>query len=116
MSKSGYIDNTPSIYNYPIQSFATADIIPISLAYTYWGAKHLDVRIINTVHDSVVADVADEDVEAYKQVVQEAWLDRTYAYLDRVYGVKMTIPLAVGWKAGAHWGEGQEIKFTKEYK
>jgi DNA polymerase-1 len=116
MSKSGYIDNTPSIYNYPIQSFATADIIPISLAYTYWGARHLDVRIINTVHDSVVADVADEDVEAYKQVVQEAWLDRTYQYLDKVYGVKMTIPLAVGWKAGAHWGEGQEIKYTKEYE
>ncbi len=115
MSKSGYIDNTPSIYNYPIQSFATADIIPISLAYTYWGARHLDVRIINTVHDSVVADVADEDVEAYKQVVQEAWLDRTYEFLRVVYGIRMTIPLAAGWKAGTHWGEGKEIKFTKAY-
>lgn len=117
MSPSGYIDNTPSIFNYPVQSFATADIIPISLAYTYWGAKDLDVRIINTVHDSVVADVAEEDVEKYKEVVKDAWLDKTYAYLDKVYGIKMTVPLAVGMKIATHWADTKnELKFTKEYK
>ena len=116
MSRSGYIDNTPSIYNYPIQSFATADIIPISLVYTYWGAQHMDARIINTVHDSIVVDVAEECVEELKYVVKDAWLDKTYEFLDKVYGVRMTIPLAAGWKAGTHWGEGKEIKFTKEYK
>ncbi len=115
MSSSGYIENTPSIFNYGIQSFATADIIPVSLAYTYWGARHLDVRVINTIHDSVLADVADEDQEAYKEIVKDAWLDKTYKFLDVVYGVKMTVPLAVGWKAGTHWGEGQEQKYTKEY-
>lgn len=116
MSPSGYIENTPSIFNYPVQSFATADIVPVSLVYTYWGAKHLDVSLINTVHDSIVADCNVDDVEAFKEVVKEAWLDKTYEYLDKVYGVRMTIPLAAGWKAGTHWGEGKEIKFTKEYK
>ena len=115
MSHSGYIENTPSIYNFPIQSFATADIIPVSLVYTYWGAKHLDVSLINTVHDSIVADCNVEDIEAFKDVVKDAWLDKTYEYLDKVYGVRMTIPLQAGWKAGTHWGEGKEIKFTKEY-
>lgn len=111
-----YITNTPSIFNYPVQSFATADIVPISLAYTYWGAKNLDVRIINTVHDSVVADVANEDVEKYKEVVKDAWLDKTYAYLDRVYGIKMKVPLAVGMKIATHWADTKnELKFTKEY-
>jgi DNA polymerase I-like protein with 3'-5' exonuclease and polymerase domains len=109
---TAYITNTPSIFNYPIQSFATADIIPISLVYTYWGAKHLDAVLINTVHDSVVADVADEDIEAYKEVVRDAWLARTYNYLERVYGVKMTVPLAVGVKIARHWGDTkEELKF-----
>ncbi len=117
MSHSGYIENTPSIFNYPVQSFATADIIPISLAYTYWGTRELDVRIINTIHDSVLADVANEDVEAYKEVVKDAWLDRTYKYLDAVYGIKMTVPLAVGMKIAPHWGDTKnELKFTKAYE
>ncbi len=117
MSPSGYIDNTPSIFNYGIQSFATADIIPVSLAYTYWGTRDLDVRIINTIHDSVLADVANEDVEAYKEVVKDAWLDKTYKYLDQVYGIKMTVPLAVGMKIATHWADTKnELKFTKEYE
>ena len=111
--KKQYITNTPSIFNYPVQSFATADIIPISLVYTYWGAKGLDAVLINTVHDSVVADVADEDIEAYKAVVKDAWLTRTYNYLERVYGVTMRVPLAVGVKIARHWGDTkQELKFS----
>ena len=113
MSKSGYIDNTPSIYNYAIQSLATADIVPISLVYTYWGTRHLDVRIINTVHDSVVADVADYDVEAYRAVVEDAWLDKTYEYTEKVYGMKWMIPLGVEMKAGTHWGEGKSHKLSR---
>ncbi len=107
-----YITNTPSIYNYGIQSFATADIIPISLVYTYWGSRHLDARIINTVHDSVLADVADEDIAAYKEVVKDAWLARTYKFLEVVYGVKMTVPLGIGMKIAKHWDDTkEELKF-----
>lgn len=111
----GYITNTPSIFNYPVQSFATADIIPISLVYTYWGAKDLDVVLVNTVHDSVVADVANEDIEAYKEVVKDAWLAKTYRYLENVYGVTMKVPLAVGMKIAKHWGDTKnELKFTSK--
>lgn len=114
MSHDGYIDNTPSIFNYPVQSFATADIIPVSLAYTFWGAKDLDVKIVNTVHDSVVADVDEDDVEAYREVVKDAWLDKTYAYLEKVYGITMAVPLAIEMKASTHWGDTKDsFKFTK---
>jgi DNA polymerase I-like protein with 3'-5' exonuclease and polymerase domains len=117
MSKSGYIDNTPSIYNYQIQSFATADIIPISLVYTYWGIQHLDAKIINTVHDSVLIDIDEEQVAGLKDVVEWAWLDRTYEFLDKVYGVKMKIPLAANVKVATHWADTKiEDKLTKEYK
>ncbi len=110
-----YITNTPSIFNYPVQSFATADIIPISLVYTYWMSRDIDAVLINTVHDSVVADVANEDLEQYKEIVKDAWLDKTYAYLKAVYGITMRVPLAVGMKIALHWGDTKdELKFTSK--
>jgi len=115
MSRTGYIEGGNQVRNLPIQSFATADIIPISLVYTFWRARHsVDAKLVNTVHDSVVADVAAKDVDKYKELVVSCFLDDTYAYLDRVYGHKMFVPLGVGLTVGSHWGEGEESKFTRE--
>lgn len=117
MRDDGYITNTPSIFNYPIQSFATADIIPISLVYLYWEvrANGIDAILLNTVHDSVIADVAEKDLDRYRDLVVQCFLDRTYEYLDHVYGIQMYVPLGVGFKAGAHWGDGEELKFSYGY-
>lgn len=117
MSHDGYVPIKPSVYNYPIQSFATADIIPISLVYTFWEMKARGIRgkIVNTVHDSVVAEIHKDDVDKYHELVKECWLDKTYRYVDKVYGRKMWVPLGVGFKAGEHWGEGEEIKTSYGY-
>jgi DNA polymerase I-like protein with 3'-5' exonuclease and polymerase domains len=118
MRDGGYIQNTPSIFNYPVQSLATADIIPVSLVYTYWDvrAAGIDAHIVNTVHDSVIAEVSPESLDRYREVVVECFLDRTYEYLDAVYGIDLFVPLGVGFKAGEHWGEGEEQKFSYEYR
>lgn len=118
VSRTGYVEHTTEIYNLPIQSFATADVIPVSLAYTFWlaRARGLMVRITNTVHDSVLAEVAKVDVEAYRNVAKEAFLDRTYRYIDKVYNMEMDVPLGLGFTAGSHWGEGEEEKYSTPYK
>lgn len=114
MKRSGYIINTPSIFNYPVQSFATAEIIPVSVVYTFWEARArgLDVRLVNTIHDSVVAEVAEKDLDKYREVVVECFLDRTYEYLLTVYGVDLYVPLGVDFRAGTHWGTGEETKVS----
>jgi DNA polymerase-1 len=118
MSASGYITDTSSIFNYPVQSFATAEIIPVSVVYTFWEVRDrgLDVRLVNTIHDSVVAEVAEKDLDKYREVVVECFLDRTYEYLEAVYGFKMTVPLGVDFRAGTHWGDGAEIKVSYPHK
>lgn len=110
MTSSGYITNTPSIFNYPVQSGATADCIPVSMVYLYWEiqAQGLDALLVNTVHDSVIADVAKKDLDKYKATVVSCFLDKTYDYFDVVFGIEMYVPLGVGIKAGTHWGEGNE--------
>jgi len=115
MTPSGFVEGSNEVRNLPVQSFATADIIPVSLVFTFWNARHtVDAKLVNTVHDSVVAEVAQTDVDKYRQIVIESFLRDTYRYLDRVYGHRMYVPLGVGITVGTHWGEGDEFKYSEE--
>lgn len=117
VTASGYVEGANVVRNIPIQSFATADIIPVSLVYTFWGMREagIDGAIVNMIHDSVVAYISSVDVDKYRQIVVDSFLDKTYRYLDLVYGRKMVVPLGVGFKAGKFWGEGEELKFSHKY-
>jgi len=118
MTRSGYITNTPNIFNYSIQSLATADIIPVSLVYTYWAmrAEGIRGRIFNTIHDSLIAEIHRNDVDKFRKVVLSCFLARTYEFLSRVYGIEMNVPLGVWFTVGSHWGEGEEEKHSAPYK
>ena len=118
MGHDGYCPDAPNIFNYPVQSLATAEIIPISLTYLYWRGRLNEVRgkLINTIHDSGVALVHREDVAQYKQICQQAFFADTYYYLDKVYGLDFNVPLGLGFKAGEFWGEGDEDKFRQQYR
>ncbi|KKL10950.1 hypothetical protein LCGC14_2550700, partial [marine sediment metagenome] len=47
---SGYITNTTNIYNYPVQAFATVEIIPIALVCAWHRMAHMESFLVNTVH------------------------------------------------------------------
>lgn len=112
---TGYCRDKPSIFNYPVQNLATAEIIPISLTFLFWFCRleGIRVRFINTVHDSVIALVHKDDYAKYKTIAKRAFLGQTYDYLANVYGLHFKVPLGLGIKAGEHWGEGEEEKFTE---
>jgi DNA polymerase I-like protein with 3'-5' exonuclease and polymerase domains len=69
---------------------------------------------VNTVHDSVVAEVHKDYVEQYKALAVRAFLKDTPAYLKSVYGHDMFVPLGVGITTGSHWGEGEEESISAE--
>lgn len=115
----GYITNTPSIFNYPVQSFATADIIPLSLVILWHLTRGMKSFIVNTIHDSIIAEVEEDEIEVFKAHVKEAFAGQSlYQLLDRLYGVKFDVPLGAEIKVGPYWGakddtEAKEL-FTKE--
>ena len=115
MSRSGYIDNTTSIYNFPIQNFATAEIIPIALVHLWHRVKHLRVRLLNTIHDSVVADVHKEDVDAYKEQAKEALTSDVFRYLKELYDYEFVVPLGIGVKTARNWGVGKSEEIWNVY-
>ena len=54
---SGKISNFTQIKNYPVQSFATADIVPLILMYIEKQLEPYQSCVVNSVHDSIVVDV-----------------------------------------------------------
>lgn len=105
MSARGYIDNTTNISNYPIQGFATAEIIPIALAHFWHKSKHLRVAVFNTIHDSICARVHKDDVDEAKQVAKVTMTTDVYKFLRDVYDYDFTVPLGVGLKVAKCWGD-----------
>ena len=58
------------IKNYPVQAFATADIVPLILITIDNMLMPLKSCIVNTVHDSIVIDVHPDEVDMVLQVVE----------------------------------------------
>lgn len=108
MTRSGYIVNTTSIYNYPIQNLATAEIIPIALIYFWHRSRGMKLNILNTIHDSIIAKVHEDSVYLFNELAKQCLTTDVFNYLSKVYGYDFQIPLGVGIKCDKHWGQGKE--------
>lgn len=112
VSSSGYISNTSSIFNYPIQSFATADISQLSLLLVWHNIAGMDSFICNTVHDSGVLESPEQELDKVKEIVVNCYTEQIYGCLDSLYSYRFSTPLGVGIKIGKYWGEAaNEEKF-----
>lgn len=115
ISSSGYINCATSVYNYPIQGFATAEIIPIAVASFRQRIaeaedsgliKPGDIVILNTVHDSIICDIAASALDVWKDIARQAFTMDVYAYLRNVYNYDFDlVPLGVGMNYGTHWAD-----------
>lgn len=114
--KDGYIPEESNIYNYPIQSFATADIIPIAVTYLWHEMKRLEMQsfIVNTVHDSVIIERHPKEQEKLNELILSSFGTSCYNYLKEVYDVEFNVPLGCGIKCGSNWGTGKEVSYTLE--
>ena len=116
VTSSGYITNTPAIFNYPISSFATADISQLSLNLVWRDIGDMDSYICNTVHDSGIVESPKEELDKIKQIMVHCYTDKIYDVLSDLYGYSFSTPLGVGIKAGEVWGAGNEEKFENEQR
>jgi len=115
-SRSGYVTNGESICNYPIQSLATADIIPIAITRLWHELKahKTDTYIVNTIHDSIISELNPKETELYNTLAVKSFTEYVYFYLKQVYNLEFFIPLGVGIKIGDNWSEGEESTYELE--
>jgi DNA polymerase I-like protein with 3'-5' exonuclease and polymerase domains len=111
LTDSGYITNTTSIYNYPVQAFATAEIIPAAIIAAWHRSEGWEGRLVNTVHDSIIAEFPTADSEYWHELAQQCLIRDAYTIIERLYGVRLTVPLGAGVMIADHWGKGDETVY-----
>ena len=113
MNKKTHKPVGPQVYNYPVQNLATAEIVPIAIVSLYKRCKDLgiDVKFVNTVHDSIICYVHKNCIETFRQEAERAFTTDVYEHLDVMYGIEFDVPLGMEMVAGDHWNEGTETVY-----
>jgi DNA polymerase I-like protein with 3'-5' exonuclease and polymerase domains len=111
--RDGYVNVKSNVYNYPVQAFATAEIIPIAVTALWKRLRGCNgIRFVNTVHDSVILEVHPDFITMVKDEAVAAFGIDVYKYLEDVYGYEFTVPLGCGITVGTHWSEGAEESYN----
>ena len=102
------------IVNYPVQGFATADIVPCAIVRLRKSMKKakLNSLLILTVHDSVLLDIYPGELEIVRDMVVESLLGVIEELRNR-YEYEFTIPLEIELKAGSNWLETELVGVYK---
>jgi DNA polymerase I len=113
MMEDGFITNSTNICNYPVQYLATGEIVPIGVTILWHKMKALGMQsfLVNTVHDSAIAELCPGEEEQFRTLGQAAMTSDTYEYMEKVYGIRFNLPLGTGCEWGEHWSEGEEVKY-----
>lgn len=103
--KCGSISPT-QIANYPMQGFATGDIVPEvlgQLTKNLIASNMYGICLpINTVHDSILFDVRAEHVENVGKMIK-ATMESAPALVKKRFGVEIDLPLKVDVEYGRSW-------------
>lgn len=104
MSKTGWVEGSNQIANYPIQGLATGEMVPIALIHFWHYTRYMPVQLFNTVHDSIVSRVNKSvDKDELKKIIVQASTHDVFSFLNHVYDYEFTVPLGVGLKIGKAW-------------
>ena len=92
------------IKNYPVQGFATADIVPLACINIQELLEEHKTKslLINTVHDSIVADVFPGEERVVASCLNNGCLGVIQRMKD-MYGIDFNVPLDVELKVGSNW-------------
>ena len=105
---SGRVSHFTQIKNYPVQSFATADIVPIALLHIEKLLDSMHSCVVNTVHDSIVVDVHPDEEQRVIEVIQET--NRVLPDLIAIrWGLVFNVPLELEAKIGPNWLDTKDV-------
>jgi DNA polymerase-1 len=108
--RDGSVTYFTQIKNYPVQSFATADIVPLILntihsRLKWWKCKSC---VVNTVHDSIVIDVHPNEVQFILSIIKQVNEDMT-AIINTHFDIMLNVPLLLEAKIGDNWLDTKDV-------
>ena len=105
----------PAIKNYPVQGLG-ADIVALARVSLYNRLKRLrsedkqweEVKLVNTVHDSIIADMPEELVVPTAKLIEKVFEDLPSNF-RKMFGVEFNLPIRVEQEYGKDWGNMQKV-------
>ena len=104
----GKVSHFTQIKNYPVQSFATADVVPVVLLKIEKRLQDAQSCIVNTVHDSIVIDVHpdEENLVVYTlKSINSSLRD----IINTQFGINFNVPLQLDMKIGNNWLDTKDV-------
>jgi len=105
---NGTPTNFTRIKNYPVQGFATGDVVPVVLLEIDNRLKGLQSCLVNSVHDSAVIDIHPDEQKEVLNVIDDVNVNLN-AIIDKYYSVKMNVPLLLEAKIGPNWLDTKDV-------
>ena len=91
-----------------MQSFATADIVPLILMDIDKRLDNYRSCVVNTVHDSIVVDVHPEEIDDVLNIIKETNNSMT-DLINNNFDITLNVPLVLEAKLGNNWLDMQEV-------
>ena len=105
---NGSVSHFTQIKNYPVQSFATADIVPLVLTHIEDRLKLLQSCIVNTVHDSIVIDVHPDEINKVIFILKSINEDMNNI-INQQFRIDFNVPLLLEAKIGDNWLDTKDV-------
>ena len=96
------------IKNYPVQGFATGDVVPVVLNKLHDLLQPLQSCVVNSVHDSMVVDVHPDETQQVLDIIEQLNTGIN-DLVEGTYGVVMNVPLLLEAKIGPNWLDTKDV-------
>ena len=104
----GKVSHFTQIKNYPVQSFATADIVPLILIQIENELSILKSCIVNSVHDSIVIDVHPDEIQKVIHVIKIV-NSSMIRLIENQFNITFNVPLLLESKIGDNWLDTKDV-------
>ena len=105
---NGTVSYFTQIKNYPVQGFATADIVPVVLNEIEKRLSDMHSCIVNTVHDSVVIDIHPDEEPQVLWHINDVNNNLT-ELINNSFRVNLNVPMLLEAKIGPNWLDTKDV-------
>ena len=105
---NGSVTYATQLKNYPVQSFATADIVPLVLIKIDEMLNGMQSCIVNSVHDSIVIDIHPEEKDKVLGVIKKI-NENLKNIIDNHWKIDFNVPLLLESKIGNNWLDTKDV-------
>jgi len=102
--RNGRVTNATQVVNYPVQGWATGDLVPLACIRALAKFRELNLRskLILTVHDSICVDCHPDELEQVKEAL--TWsMQGVPEEVEKRWGYTFALPLAIEISGGKNW-------------